>query len=426
MIPCKSTSLPRQSAAPLRVAPSPAVVRAVHPSPDSTPTPSPAEWTPEWTVCPSPAGYYINSVAISGNGSRVLAGTFFHNYSSEAPKSSAIPDVGDASQTGTFGTYCYDQTGSLCWKDEFTAWQGVYWVDVSTDGAWAAAGGWFSQSPYAGFVRAYDASTGTVLLQHATTARVNQVCLSADGSWLVSAANTLVLFQRVNGVFVKADEYVPAAADTFETISLSADGRTLVAGAYSGKVHLFSLANGCFGAPATWSLPNGGYSHSVRITPDGSSFAVGGSAGSFYLCDTATFPSSPQPTVSYQIPHAGSIYGVAISDDGRTFVGIANAAGGTGQVYCVDRSGSDGALRWTFATAHNPNSVCYNSTGGLVAIADGHPDGAPGGFYLLDASTGSQRGAFGTDNMSWPILISRDGTAVAAGSDNSNVYYFET
>jgi WD40 repeat protein len=375
-------------------------------------------WTPTWTAQPSTKPYYINSVAISGNASISVAGTFFHSYSA-----ANSPAANSPSSTGTFGTYAYNAAGQQIWKDEFVGWQGVYWVDISSDGTSAASGGWYSYSPMNGFVRAYNATNGQRLLNYLTTARVNQVCLSSDGSWLLSAANTLVLFQRVNGVYQKSDEYIPAASDTMETIALSANGSTVVAGDYAGSIMLFSIQNGKFGTPATWALPGGGYSHCVRITPDGKAFAAGGSSGNFYLCNTAQFRTTPGPTVTYQVAGAGSVYGVAIANDASAFAGIVNTSK-TGCVYYVGAQGATGTLLWKFATQHNPNSVWLNSGAKLMAVADGHPDNTPGAFYLLNTNSGGLISQFGTSNMSWPIMISVTGRAVVAGSDNSTVYYF--
>lgn len=376
-------------------------------------------FTPSWTATPTSSPYYINSVATSADGNRNLSGTFFHSYG-------GTDATAAASEVGVFGTYCYDRAGNLVWKDEFKGWQGVYWVDVSTDGKWAASGGWFSQTPISGFVRAYNATNGQSALDYSTTARVNQVSLSTDGAWLVSAANTLVLFQRTGSSYQKVDEYTSTTpSDTMETIALSADGGTLIAGDYAGNLLVFSIKDGKFGTPVSWKIPGGGYSHSVRVTPNGSAFAAGGSNGDFYLFDTAAFRSQPQPTVTYHVPNAGSVYGVAIANDASAFVGIVNVSGGTGSVYYIQRQGSTGTLKWTYATQHNPNSAWLNSPANLLAVADGHPDGSPGAFYLLNAANGSLLGQYGTSNMSWPIMISANASAVLAGSDDSHVYYFQ-
>jgi len=385
-----------------------------------------ASKAPQWKVTPGSPTYYINSVATSADGSKVVGGTFFHAYSATENRIvGAMLGAADDSSTGIFGTYCYNQSGQLVWKDEFNGYEGVYWVDVSIDGAYAASGGWFSGSPhYAGFVRAYDANTGAQLLNYSTNSRVNQVVLSADGSWLVSAAESLVLFKRVNGVYQKTGEYTPTIAkDNIVTVAMSADGGSIVCGDYSGNIIYFRNKGGLPVVFKQWTLPSGS-SHSVRMTPDGSAFAAGGSLGYFYLFAVAAFMSSGQPTVSYQMPSKASVYGVAIADDASGFVGLSNQTPGStagGLVYYVARSGK---LNWTYTTARNPNCASLNLAKGMLAVADGHPDGSPGDFYLLNTADGGLRWQYTTSNMSWPIMISKNGNAVVAGSDDSSIYYF--
>ncbi len=78
---------------------------------------------------------------------------------------------------------------------------------------------------------------------------------------------------------------------------------------------------------------------------------------------------------------------------------------------------------WANATLHNPNSTSLDSAGQFVTVADGYPDGKPGTFYLYDTA-GNLKWSYKTSNMSWPMLISSNATGIAAGSDDSNVYYF--
>jgi WD40 repeat protein len=380
-----------------------------------------------WKASPGQPTYYINSVASSADGSRIVGGTFFHSYSTPPPSGTAAASVDDG-QSGTFGTYGYDRAGHQLWKDEFNGWQGVYWVDIAANGAYAASGGWFSQNPYAGFVRAFDAGTGQRLLDYRTANRVNEVALSSDGGWLISAAESIVLFRRSGASYQKAGEFaapaVKSGSNYFVTAALSADGSTVVCADFAGHIMLLSAAGGNLTPVQQWALPSG-YSHMVRLTPDGATFAAGGPAGSFYLFDTAQFKASGQPTVTYQTGSAGSVYSVAIADDGGTFVGVANYNSSHGMVYCVARQGSTGVLKWQYQTAHNPNCAWLNQAHGLLAVADGHPDGTPGGFYLLDAGSGALRWQFPTTNMSWPIMIAADASGIVAGSDDSNIYYFK-
>jgi hypothetical protein len=57
-------------------------------------------------------------------------------------------------------------------------------------------------------------------------------------------------------------------------------------------------------------------------------------------------------------------------------------------------------------------------------MADGHPDGTPESFTLFDLAAGAPRWTCATGNMSWPIAIAANGSAVRSGSDDSNIYYF--
>ena len=68
--------------------------------------------------------------------------------------------------------------------------------------------------------------------------------------------------------------------------------------------------------------------------------------------------------------------------------------------------------------------MSFDADGQWLGLADGHPDGSPGAFYLFDGGTGSLAWSYGTSNMSWPIQVSGDGSTVAAGSDDGSVYLF--
>ncbi len=391
--------------------------------------PTPASVAPLWTNQPGAASMYINSVAVCSDASRIVAGTFFHAYGSIRPTEAAALKPVDASQDGTYGTYCYDAAGKLTWKNEFVGWQGVYWVDISDDGTVAASGGWFTNTPtYAGFVRAFDAATGAMLLDVRTSGRVSQVDLSGNGAWLLAASESLTLYKRQSdGTFKATGSFVPpGTGNSIVTAALSTDGSWAVCGDYLGSIYLFENEGGMLALNKAWPLPSGGYSHCVRITPEGSAFAVGGGSGWFYLLDRNAFIAGGPPLVSYQVANQGSVYGVAVSDDASTVVGISNLKAGSnegGMVYSVSRSG---ALQWSYQTDRNPNCASLLLEQNLLAVSDGHPDNTPGNFYLLDARSGALIWKYGTPNMSWPIMLSGDGTSVAAGSDDSNVYFFKT
>lgn len=390
--------------------------------------------TPKWTAQPGKPTYFINSVALSGDASRVVGGTFYHNYGTTQRadyKSTASTD----SDYGTFGTYCYNQDGTLLWKDEFDGYEGTYWVDISQNGAFAASGG--KATTKAGFVRAYAVATTDSeknnqkrLLDYPTTSRVNQVGLSADGTWLVAGAEKLYLFKKgSDGTYALADSY--NAGSTVETIGISADGKRIICGSYQSLLLVFDNIDGKLKNPIQWTVPSSSYSHSIRITPDGSAFVAGGPSGYVYYFDIAQLAKTGKPTASYQCPAKSAVYGVAVADDGSYFAGVCNNSSDPtkqGFVFYIKRDGASTSLKWTFKTNRNPNCVSLNLAKGLVAVADGHPDNTPGNFYLLDATTKNPDGnllwQFGTSNMSWPIIISQQGNAIIAGSDDSQLYYF--
>jgi len=398
---------------------------------------------PVWKISPGNGKYFINSVAVSADGSKVVGGTFYHVYSGTASRTKS-PGRGETppatpSDTGTFGTYCYGKSGALLWKNEFVGWQGVYWVAISADGKRAASGGLFAQTPQAGFVRAFDATTGVLLLDYPTQQRVNQVALSRDGTWLVSAAESVVLFRfnPATNKYVKADEFIPPVsapaagyANGVVSVGISADGATIVFADYAGHLGVLANTAGKLSVRRQWKLPTS-FCHMLSLTPDGTAFAAGGAAGSFYLCKTAKFVADGKPTYTYNTGVSEAVYGVAVSANGNVFVGVVNS-GDSGFVYVVSIVDFVPQLQARFSTVRNPNSASLDLAHGVLAVADGHPDGTPGNFYLFDGITDSGlpitapalRWQYQTGNMSWPITISADGSAVVGGSDDSNIYYF--
>ncbi|MFA6961206.1 MAG: hypothetical protein WC205_10675 [Opitutaceae bacterium] len=395
---------------------------------------------PVWKKSPANGKYFINSVAVSADGERVVGGTFYHLYG--APKSRRSDAAGFQSRAGTstddgtFGTYCYDAAGGLLWKNEFNGWQGVYWVAVSADGTRAAAGGNMTQSPQAGFVRAFDGETGAVLLDFPTAQRVNQVALSADGSWLVSAAESLMLFRfdAETGAYVKVDAFIPAVSgagsNAVVSLGISDDGGVIVFSDYAGHIGVLANTGGKLALRQQFQLP-ASFSHMVALTSDGRFFAAGGAGGTFYLCDTGRFIKEGKPTYAYDTGVADPVYGVAVAEGGEVFAGVVNSGADTGFVYVISIVDFAMELQAKFSTAHNPNSVSLNLEAGLLAVADGHPDNTPGDFYLFDGITAGLAivepelcWQYQTGNMSWPIKIAADGKTVVAGSDDSFVYYF--
>jgi WD40 repeat protein len=368
---------------------------------------------PSWKKSPiSTPQEYINSVAISQDGSTVVAGTFYFPYGAGAKHSNA-----DATQL-TVGTFAWNAKGTSLWQDKFQATEGVYWVALSRDGKWAAAAG--LTAPGQGFVYIYNVASGARVSSYNTKVRVNMVAFSSDGSYLVAGADETYLFSR-SGAAWGAPKILPSATgDSVVAVAMSMDGQWIVAGTFLGSVVLVKNTAGAFGAPVSWQLK--GTIHWVAMSADGSTFTAAASGSSVYCFKTTTFGSTKQPAWSSPLTGCKSCRAVAVCDDGSV-VSAAGNVGTTGKVFLFANQGTSGKQLWAQATKRNPNSTSLDTAGKYVTVADGYPDQTPGDFYLFDAG-GNAMGSLTTNNMSWPMQISADGTAIAAGSDNSYVYYF--
>src|ERR1700755_1276373 len=142
---------------------------------------------PEWSQSLSSTAW-VNAVAISGDGSRVVGGTFRHDYTNSK------------SVQGTYGTFVYDAAGNRLWADTFDGPDGVFAVGVSQDGSVVVGGGVFSAT--AGLLRIFDGKTRSALFDstatapHAVKGRVSVVGLSTAGDVVVAAASQLYVLVR--------------------------------------------------------------------------------------------------------------------------------------------------------------------------------------------------------------------------------------
>ena len=123
------------------------------------------------------------------------------------------------------------------------------------------------------------------------------------------------------------------------------------------------------------------------VSAPGSTTGSASPAGASRLGLTPVLQIQPAGTTWTQtLPGAASVYGVAINMEGdlATAVGNLGAAGVLG-LLVIGETG--GVWAWTTSTEHNPNSTSMSGDGGLITVADGHPDGTPGAFYLYSAGT---------------------------------------
>jgi WD40 repeat protein len=393
----------------------------------------------------------MNSVAISGEGQVVIAGTYYR-------QNPVVPNE--------IGTYIYDADGKLLHQDtaapETTAQgvpmnQGVYWVAVSRDGKWAASAGGDHKVPMAsppgtGKLIAYDigARTQDTLLE-APIGGVNMVALSADGSYLVAGADAAYVFQRTGSTFAKRDVLRDGVgpADSVTVVAISDDGQWVVYGTSAGQIGVYSTATS-FGHAVTWGAPSQHYAKSIAMAAKGSGFAavttnranvLGKSPVECYafFFNLEGFAKTHDATWKRVLAGCDGVMSVAVNDTASHVAAVANVphtdGSVTGRVFFFDTR-YDTEI-WTKDTAHGPNSVSLDSLGSQIAVADGFapppasPQPAvagaplpPGSFYLFDAAGASLPVLVQPDVVSWTIQLSADGRAIAAGNDDAMVYYF--
>jgi WD40 repeat protein len=402
----------------------------------------------KWKDNPSPHGDY-NSVAISADGSKVVAGTFYYNDGTSLP-------------TQTVGMFGWDSNGTQLWQpDTYSvtaapyARAGVESVAISKDGSWAASGGLIS--PGVGFLHVYDsAGTKTSLLNPPSTVR--SVALSSDGSYLVAGADVLYVFKRTGSAW-GAPVTVADPAGIVRRVAIADDGGWIAAAIDGGWTSLVRNQIGTGGtvtAEGKWRVPltppdPQPFVQNVAVAADGSSYVAAGADGKTYYFDIDAFQTTAgalAPRWSFNPPGKSACRWVAISDDGSrvsTVFSFGGAAGVStkGKTYLLRNiknpppAGPKYERLWTGDehTAHGPNAVSMGKTSAgqyYVAVADGtpNPQSPDGGFYLFDGNDGNSLWGgppdhnFPTSRMNYCVAMAADGTAIVGGSNDGYVYYF--
>lgn len=415
--------------------------------------------TPAWTH-PDPASLWFNTTDASAGGAVLAGGTF------------------EFKTTANFGFYVLNQAGTVIQSDIWEgAYQGVFWVKVSADGSIAAGGGWLTDD-YVGLLKAISVSGGAVLLNQQTGSRVNQIDLTPNGSLLAAGCGAtysgsgqqIYLFAMQGGSYTALAGYTSSNNSAIQSLALSADGKWLVAALYgSPSLILFQVTAAGLVQKQTWNIPSssaaseppeadvrhyvqeyleaqaarglpadtstgGAYVKFVSITPDGSKFAavVSGANGLFYF-DRDTFISTGNFQWQYVLDGISTSSCLSISADGAFVVALSNGrAPELGHAYRVNDGGAAGNLAWSTPVEYwpNPSNRILGGEDALVAFGTGEPkeDGAltPGRYYVLDASSGAVLGKYATPQMNWPFQMSANGTFAIGGSDDGNLYGFNS
>ncbi|KGI76935.1 hypothetical protein [Oleiagrimonas soli] len=405
--------------------------------------------TPRWKVTPQP-GNQINSTDISADGGICLLGT--------------SQEYG----TGQFAVFCFNRISQQRWSDPLpsTTYQGVFWVAVSVDGRYGAAGGTQSQTASsAGFLRAYAMENGTRLLDESLPSRVNQVALSDAGERLVAVAGDSLYVYDLRG-----DGYARLAQPSFageycRTCAISADGRRIVVGTSinsdsddaescfrwsrdtdgsdaGGAVHVFDIDDRQLQAHAT-SRTDAGIMH-VAMLPNGSCWVASRHDGQAmaFTADVSLSDGTPAWIYAPAGIALDVAYGIAVAEteDGEVRVvcgaNLQDTAKDRGCLYAVRSQREPGDTPsytptplWQHTLAHDPNpGINMDRKAQWVTATDGQPDGgtseSKGNFYLFAAGSGRLAWQYTTSLMNWPMAIAADGHAVFGGSDDGSAYYW--
>src|SRR5262249_22393411 len=196
--------------------------------------------------------------------------------------------------------------------------------------------------------------------------------------------------------------------------------------------------------PVVWTAPRHQYIKSIAVAANGSSFAVVSTnrrvatttieCNAYYFSleagGSSYFSTSKTPASAWPLTNCTGTVSVAVNGNGSRVAAVGNIGNGnggaiSGSVFLFDPASN--APLWQRPTAHGPNAVSLDAAGQQVAVADGFLLSG-GAFYLFDAlgakmpinGLGQNQPVVG----SWTIHLSANGTAMAAGSDDSKVYYF--
>lgn len=407
--------------------------------------PLPLSAAPSWTATPDPA-LQVNSVAVSADGATCIFGT-----SSEYG-------------SGDFNVYHYDAGGTLRGQWPFgpaNSTQGVFWVAVSADGQFAAAGG-ETASSHAGLLSAYRLSDGATLLSETCTSRVSQVSLSGDGSLLLAVfGDTVKLYSYTGSAYACVGQQSFTGASC-GSCALSPDGFNAVVACTiyhddddgtssapaTGQVVSLAIANNVLSVSGTWPTSTG--VQRVAMAATGNYWGAVLHDGSCALLGQGNVN---QPLWQYRptLQNLGIAYGIDITETSTGRVVLACAANvptpatepiqapSGGYLYLVESvqngSGQSPNFCWGSALQYSGNpGVSLAREAQSVTATDGQPiyplttppKETPGNFYLFDGASGEKIWSYPTPIMNWPMTITPDGRYAFGGSDDGSVYFWQT
>ena len=232
------------------------------------------------------------------------------------------------------------------------------------------------------------------------------VALSQDGSvlaigatvWASGAGGYIAIYRKNGSSWAYEASLLPNTFDSSkgyvgEFLSISADGKTVVAGAPSTPSYYYNIGSAgrifafiysgtswsqlqAFSQPAVDQVTSNFFGKTVCLSADGLTLAVGaaqaaGAVGLIYTYTRATTSGFFDLQQKISAPVTDSIYYfgavLALSKDGNTLAtGAPSANSGAGTAYVYTRT--NGA--WTLAQKLTQGTPVYSSFGSAVSISD--------------------------------------------------------
>lgn len=196
-----------------------------------------------------------------------------------------------------------------------------------------------------------------------------------------------------------------------QSISISSDGKYIVAGSNDNKVYLFDNSN----STPLWTFNTGGNVNGIDISSNGNYLAAGRAASA--VEDPVYFFEKNSSTPLWECERPYGWRALSISSDGNYLVASTYGS----PVYLFEKSSSDPKWVRFLPGSTDAYSLAISSTGEYIAAGSG---GYYTKVYFWHKSSSYEEWAYETGDIVNSIAISSDGNYIVAGSDDFNIYYF--